>query len=221
MNRRILLLVGCWSLLVAVAPVSATDTVGAYDPDTAMWHLRLGDGTTKTFEFGNPGDVPFIGDWDCNGIDSPGLYRQSDGFVYLRNSNSAGIADIRYFFGDPGDVPLAGDFDGDDCDTVSLYRPTVQRFFVIDTLGSADGGLGVAATDFVFGDPGDQPFAGDLDGDGIDTFGLYRQATGFVYYRNSLTQGIADAQFFFGDPGDQFVAGDWTGNHTDTVGVYR
>jgi hypothetical protein len=116
---------------------------------------------------------------------------------------------------------LAGDFDGDGCDTVSLYRPSAQRFFVIDTLGDDGNGVGAAAPDFVFGDPRDQPFAGDLDGDGVDTFGLYRESTGFVYYRNSLTQGKADALFFFGNPGDQFVAGDWTGDHSDTVGVFR
>lgn len=33
-------------------------------------------------------------------------YRPSDGKVYLRNSNTPGIADIEFFFGDPDDVPL-------------------------------------------------------------------------------------------------------------------
>ena len=47
------------------------------------------------FFYGNPGDVPFMGDWDCDGVDTPGLFRLSDAFAYLRNSNSQGIADIR------------------------------------------------------------------------------------------------------------------------------
>lgn len=82
------------------------------------------------------GDFPFLGDWDCDGIETPGLYRQSDGFVYLRNSNSQGIADIRFLFGNPGDIPIAGDFDGDGCDTVSIYRPSEAWIYVINELGA-------------------------------------------------------------------------------------
>jgi hypothetical protein len=209
------------SMLLPTTGAVAADNVGAFDPDTAEWHILRADNTIRTFTYGNPSDVPFMGDWDCDGTDTPGLYRQSDGFVYLRNSNTTGVADVRFFFGDPGDVPIAGDFDGDTCDTVSVYRPSTQEFFIIDALGSDDNGLGPATTDFVFGDPGDRPFAGDFDDDGIDTFGLHRGTTGFVYYRNSLTAGVADARFFYGDPGDQFVTGDWSGGGPDTVGVFR
>jgi hypothetical protein len=220
---RRLLAAGCGLLIVVMATpgARAADGVGAFDPATGEWHIRRIDGSVRTFTFGNPGDYPFMGDWDCDGIDSVGLYRQGDGYVYLRNSNTTGVADVTFFFGDPGDVPIAGDFDGDGCDTVSVYRPTTQQFFVIDRLGSGDAGLGAAGLDFVFGDPGDQPFAGDFDGDGTDSFGLHRATTGLVYYRNSLSAGVAEASFIFGDPGDRFVAGDWSGNGVDTVGVYR
>ena len=175
----------------------------------------------SSFYFGNPGDIGFSGDWNCNGVATPGLYRQSDGFVYLRNSNTQGIADVTFFFGNPGDVPVAGDFNNDGCDTVSLYRPAEGRFFVINELGEDGGGLGAAETSYFFGNPGDKPFAGDFDGDGVDTFGLHRESTGLVYFRNSHTQGIADAQFIYGDPGDVLFAGDWDGDGDDTVAVYR
>ena len=185
-------------------------------------HDGLGSGDPVTaFYFGNPGDVPFMGDWDCDGVRTPGLYRQSDGFVYLRNTNTQGVADITFFFGNPGDVPVAGDFDGDDCDTLSIYRPADGRFFVVNELGRNGGGLGAADYDFWFGNPGDNPFVGDFDGDGIDTIGLYRTSTGFAYFRNSLATGIADLSFFYGDPGDKIVAGDWDGDGDDTVAVYR
>jgi hypothetical protein len=150
-----------------------------------------------------------MGDWDCDGVDTPGLFRLSDAFAYLRNSNTQGVADIRFFFGNPSDIPLAGDFDGDGCDTLSLYRPSEQRFYIINELGANEGGLGPAEFSFLFGNPGDKPFVGDFDGDGIDEVGLHRESTGFVYYRNTLTTGIADNEFFFGNPGDRFVAGDW------------
>ncbi len=205
----------------AAAPTPQQDTVGLFDPDSGQWHLRGADGWATSFWFGNPGDYPMVGDWDCDGIDTPGLYRQSDGYVYLRNQNSQGIADIRFFFGNPGDIPLAGDFNGDGCATVSLYRPSEARIFIINRLGDGDAGLGSADLNYYFGNPGDTPFVGDFDGDGIDTVGLHRASTGLVYFRNSHTQGNADVSFFFGDPGDRFVAADWTGDGIDTPGLFR
>jgi hypothetical protein len=165
--------------------------------------------------------MPFMGDWDCDGIDTPGLYRQSDGFVYLRNTNTQGNADVSFFFGNPGDVPLAGDFNGDGCDTVSVYRPLNQTFYIINELGTDGGGLGAADVAYVFGNPGDRPFVGDFDGDGIDTVGLHRELTGLVYFRNSHTQGNADGEFVFGNPGDRLVANDWNGDGSDSPGLFR
>jgi hypothetical protein len=195
--------------------------VGLIDPATGEWHLRDAAGKVETFYYGNPGDVPFMGDWDCNGVDTPGLYRQSDGYVYLRNSNTQGIADTKFYFGNPGDIPLAGDFNADGCDTVSIYRPSEQRFYIINELGTNDDGLGAADYSFAFGNPGDKPFTGDFDGNGQDTMGLHRESTGLVYMRNTNTTGIADNQFYFGDPGDRFTAGDWNRDGTDTPTVYR
>jgi hypothetical protein len=196
-------------------------TVGLVDPVTGQWHLRNSTGAVTSFFYGNPGDYPFMGDWTCDGVDTPGLYRQSDGFVYLRNSNTQGIADITFFFGNPGDVPIVGDFNDDGCDTVSIYRPSNQTFYIINALGQDGGGLGAAQFSYVFGNPGDKPFVGDFNGDGQDTIGLHRESTGLVYFRNSHTQGVADHEFFFGDPGDRFVAGDWNGDGIDTPGVFR
>ena len=202
--------------------VGVPDTVGLVDPTTGMWFLRNLAGKVVSFYYGNPGDYPFMGDWDCDGIDTPGLYRQSDGFVYLRDANTQGAADLTFYFGNPGDVPLAGDFNGDHCDTVSIYRPSEARFYVINDLGADGGGLGAADYSFLFGDVGDKPVVGDWDGEGLDEIGLHRESTGFFYYRNSLTTGIADGQFYFGDPGDRFVAGDWDGiDREETPGLFR
>jgi hypothetical protein len=131
------------------------------------------------------------------------------------------VADVRYFFGNPGDLPLAGDFDGDGCDTVSIYRPSEGRVYVINELGSGDAGAGAADISYFFGNPGDKPFAGDFDGNGIDTVGLHRETTGLVYFRDTHTQGIADNEYLFGDPGDRLVGGDWTGVGFSTPALFR
>jgi hypothetical protein len=189
-----------------------------------QWHVRseiAPSAPVSAFFYGNPGDVTFTGDWDCDGVATPGAFRRSDGYVYLRNANTEGVADIEFFFGNPGDLPIVGDFDGDGCDTVGIYRPAQGRFFIVNELGADGGGLGAAERDFYFGNPGDKPFVGDFDGDGIDTTGLHREATGLVYFRNTHSSGVAEAQFVYGDPGDVIMAGDWRGTGVDTVGVYR
>src|SRR3989304_4974633 len=75
---------------------------GLVDPGAGQWHLRDSVGVVSSFYFGNPGDYPMVGDWDCDGDDTPGMYRQSDGYVYLRNSNTPGVAGTRVFLRNPG-----------------------------------------------------------------------------------------------------------------------
>ncbi len=199
------------------------DSVGYIDAggEWSLWDELSADASQDAFFFGNPGDVAFMGDWNGDGVATPGLYRQSNGFVYLRNSNTEGAADITFFFGNPGDVPLVGDFNGDGRDTVSVYRPSQGTVYVVNQLGRDGGGLGAAALPFSFGNPGDTPFVGDFDGDGIDTVGLYRMSTGAVYLQDSLTEGVAEWQSFDGRPGDVILAGDWDGDGDDTMAIYR
>jgi subtilisin family serine protease len=202
-------------------PAGSGDGVGVVDQDSGLWTLRRPDSSVFSFFFGDPGDVPFMGDWNCDGIETPGLYRQSDGFVYLRNTNTQGIADIRFFFGNPGDLPLAGDFDADGCDTVSIYRSSEARWYVINELGANNGGLGPADFSYLFGDQGDIPFVGDWNNDGIDTPGLRRFSNGFVYIRNTNSSGVADQSWFYGDNGDHVFTGDFNGDGIDSIGLFR
>ncbi|MCB1247354.1 MAG: M23 family metallopeptidase, partial [Acidimicrobiia bacterium] len=199
------------------------DTIAMVDPGSrfGLWDRLDDPHDTDWFYFGNPGDLPFMGDWDGDGEATPCLYRQSDGFVYIRDSNTEGTADREFFFGDPGDVPLVGDFDGDGRDSVSIWRASEARVYIINELGEDGAGLGAADYSFAFGNPGDQPFIGDFDGDGTDTVGLYRTSTGFVYFTNRNETGTADFEFYYGIPGDVIFAGDWDGNGVDTVAVFR
>ena len=196
-------------------------TYASVQGTAGFWRLHRGASQVAAFYFGNPGDVGFMGDWDCDGVDTPGLYRRSDGYAYLRNSNNQGVADVSFFFGNPGDIPVAGDFDGDGCDTLSLYRASEGRFYITNRLGSGDRGLGRAQTAYYFGNPGDTPFVGDWNRDGIVTPGLRRNSNGFVYLRNSNTQGPGEVSYFYGDPGDIVFTGDWDDDGDDTLGLYR
>ncbi len=145
-------------------------------------------------------------------VTTPGQYRPSNGFVYLRDSNDTGIADTEFFYGRANDVPVAGDWNGDGVDSIGIYRD--GTFFLRNSNTS-----GFADLQFPFGAPGDIPIAGDWDGDGIDTVGVVRGNT--VFLRNSNTAGNADIQFNYGLSTDTFMTGDWDGDGRDTVGCYR
>jgi hypothetical protein len=116
-------------------------------------------------------------------------------------------------------------------DTVGVYRPSEGRFYLYPNNSSAGN-----AVSFNFGNPippgtvgcfGDTngpywPLAGDWDGDGLDSIGLYNCSTGFFYLRNSNTTGEADHTFLFGIPGDLPIGGRWQNEAvTDGIGVFR
>ncbi|MBK8420739.1 hypothetical protein [Candidatus Villigracilis saccharophilus] len=101
----------------------------------------------------------------------PGVFRPSNGLLYLKNQNTSGFADIAINYGLAGDYPVAGDWDGSGTDTIGIYRNGSFYLRNSNTLGFAD--LVIA-----FGLPGDQPVVGDWNGDGIDTIGIYRPSTG-------------------------------------------
>ena len=61
-----------------------------------------------SFAYGTGGDVPIAGDWIAQGHDGVGMFRPSNGFVYLRNALTTGIADNAFFYGIANDQPIAG-----------------------------------------------------------------------------------------------------------------
>ena len=198
----------------AAAGLASSTGLAAFDPADGRWFFhRLGDTDPGyTFFFGEPGDTPLLGDWDCDGVATVGMYRPGTGRAYLRNRNAAGPPDIVFYFGVRGDIPLVGDWDGDGCDTLGVFR--AGRVFLTDTLET-----GPADVSFFFGVPGDRPFAGDFDGDGADSVGLYRPADSFVYTRNARSTGNADAAFAYGRGRDRIIVGDWDGDGDDTLGL--
>src|SRR6266511_1723444 len=109
--------------------------------------------------------------------DSGGVYRPSNGALYLKNSNTTGFADVAINYGLPGDYPVVGDWDGNGTVTIGIYRNGSFYLRNSNTIGFAD-------IVFPFGSPGDQPIAGDWNGDGVDTIGVYRNGTFFLHNSN-------------------------------------
>jgi hypothetical protein len=149
-----------------------------------------------------------------NGADTTGVFRPSNGALYLKNSNTSGFADVQINYGLGGDYPVVGDWDGNGTVTIGIYR---NGSFYLRNSNS----IGFADMVFSFGIPGDQPVAGDWDGDGVDTIGVYRPSNGQFLLRNSNTEGAAEISFYLGNVGDVGIAGDWNGDGKDTTGVFR
>ncbi len=196
-------------------PAVRKSTPGQFRPSNGFVYVRNTNDTgfaDREFFYGQAGDVPVAGDWNGDGIDTIGIYR--NGTFFLRNSNNSGFADIQFPFGAPGDIPIVGDWDGDGIDTVGIVRGNAIFLRNSNTSGNAD-------IQFNYGNSTDIFITGDWNGDGIDTIGCFRPTNGFVYIRNSNTTGIAETEFFYGLAGDRPVVGDWNADGIDTIGIVR
>ena len=200
--------------LVGVPQATAshdTAQVAFFDPAAGKWSM---DGIGE-FYYGVPGDSPLLCDWDGDGTDTVGLYRSETGFLYLRQHNSFGVADISIFFGIPEDLPVCGDWDGDGVDTIGVYRPSTATFYLRNS-----NQMGFAERQFVFGPGYGVPVAGDFNGDGKDTVGLWMPATSRYLLSLGNTSTIS-LDGYQGRAGDRVVVADFDRNGRDTIGAYR
>jgi hypothetical protein len=157
----------------------------------------------------------------------------STGTFYLKYSNTTGPADESIVFGDPGVnyIPLAGDWNGDGVTTIGLYEPSNGTFYLKNT--NTGGGTNTADITVQYGTVGQGwiPLAGDWNGDGVTTIGVYdpgdSNSQSTFYLKNSDTAGGADISATFGlvitgsTTGWKPIVGDWDGNGTTTIGLYE
>ena len=196
---------------------SGGDTIGTFRPSNATFYLRNSNSAGApniTVKLGKTGDYPVVGDWDGNGTDTIGVYR--NGVFYLSNSNTTGHVDLTFAFGKAGDQPIAGDWNGDGIDTIGIYRSSKITFLLRNTNSA-----GAADATFKLGTIGDVGIAGDWNADGMDTTGVFRPKNGALYLKNANTTGYADIVTVYGIKNDKPVVGDWDSDGDATIGIYR
>jgi hypothetical protein len=200
------------------APSSSLVTPGVVRGDT--WYLRNSNSSGSSnidFGYGDAGHYHLVGDWNGDGIDTPGEVRAEGGQLrwYLRNSNNGGPADVQFTYGLVGDKPVVGNWDGSGGDGIGVVRGAQWNL-----RQTPSGGAGQII--FSYGTTTDTPVAGDWDGNGTDTPGVFRAPNNW-YLRNSLSGGSAHISLGFGQTGegDKPIVGDWNGDGIDTVGVTR
>ena len=135
------------------------------------WFLTNGiNGTNVTnsfppsdfiFTFGQNGDTPIVGDWDGNGGDGVGFFRDANSTFFLSNGFQGSIDIKPFIFGSPGSKPLAGDWNGDGIVTIGVFNPNTG---VMSLNNTNNAGNGVGDIVFNFGQKSDIPLAGDWDG---------------------------------------------------------
>jgi hypothetical protein len=176
------------------------------------WSRRSNDfGGQQPFAYGSPGDTVLSGDWNGDGVWSPGVVIGN--VWHLRNTNSTGYGDVAFVYGDPGDTKFVGDWTGSGRMTPGVVRGNVWHLRNSNTSGDAD-------ISFVYGDPGDVKLVGDWTGSGVFTPGVVKDGNRwFLRTRNS--SGYSDIYFQYGDPGDIPIVGDWNNDGIMSPGVIR
>ncbi|MBM3696162.1 MAG: murein L,D-transpeptidase [Actinobacteria bacterium] len=196
----------------AAADPTATvvDSVGLFDPGTGIWYLRSPTNRTTRLQFGNPGDIPLVGDWDGDGIDTPAVYRPADGSLVIRYSWDGPEFLHRL---PAGARAVAGDWNGDGRDTVALGLDGM--LFILDGDGLSPATRGAGRVPVPLPDDAEGVVGGDFDGDGMDEVAVLRR--GRLYLLGSDGSTTALAYIGQGLP----VAGDWDGDGRDGPAGYE
>jgi len=147
------------------------------------------------FGFGNPGDVPLIGDWNGDDCDTVSVYQPSEGRVYIvnklgQNGASLGPADFSFAYGNPSERVFSGDWNGNGVDGVGLRRNGMMYLRNPPSTGPAD-------NVFTFGNDGEIPLGGDWNGNSTDGVAVYRSDGDFgiaLFFDNDDKGGVADLE---------------------------
>lgn len=176
-----------------------------------------------SFPFGDIqtlGNKYVVGDWDGDGIDTPGLYTNDGRFLLInQNQNTSDVISIT--FGNSNWLPVVGDWNGNGTDTIGLYDPSTSTFYLRNSNST-----GFADLTFTFLNSTQGsfvPIAGDWNGNGTSTIGLYDQNTSTFYLRNSNASGTPDLTYTFGSAGVSYkvATGDWAGQGFDNVAIWN
>ncbi len=157
------------------------DAVDPSRPDLQERWLRRGeegelhaDAVDHIFQYGRHIDEPLAGDWNGDGTDQIGVFRDGRWLLDLDGDGRWTSQDRPFDFGRPGDKPIVGDFTGNGIDEIGVVRGDL---WIIDT----DGDRKLTANDLHIQlrqpSPTSQPITGDFDGDGVDQPGYYDDAS--------------------------------------------
>jgi len=147
-------------------PGASHDGIGIFQQSNGLEFLRnqLSSGFADyTMLYGNPGDLPIVGDWTGNGTDSPGMYRPSTQSFYLVSDemcNCSLYSDYNFQLSHgSNNYPVAGDWLGDGYSSIGLYNTNNPYSFIIRK-AIGDSTINYNLGPLPSAQPGDLPVAG-------------------------------------------------------------
>ena len=164
-------------------------------PGTGQWFWLQSSSanspsSARSKQWGNNGfgDVPLSGDMDGDGRMDLVVWRASTGTWFWLTSSTSYDYDqsrqVQWGNNSLGDIPMIGDIDGDGKGDLIVWRASDGTWYWL--LSSAGYNTSLAGSK-QWGNSGlgDQPLLGDMDGDGLADFTVWRASDGTWYWLTS------------------------------------
>ncbi|MBI5930067.1 MAG: hypothetical protein HY862_12215 [Chloroflexi bacterium] len=228
----------------ADALVMSNSTSGQVSLLNTLQDLPAGSAYT-TYAPGAPIQGQWVmGDWNDDGIETPGVY--GGGAFYYTNNSGPSASWTGIWIGFVGRPAVVGRFDanyGNDCigavDSANFppYGTAFALYFTCDlTHGSTPAltyqWLSVVLPDSLGYTGAHQFGAGDFNNDGIDSIAIRRgEAVAYTNVPPTTVNSAFDLAQYFGNPGltggdivagqyGNLIVGDWNNDGTDTFGLF-
>lgn len=160
-------------------------------------------------KLGHDGDTPVVGDWDGDGKDDIGIFGKAWPGDSVAIRHERGLPDMdNEPDGTRKNMPPEEE-------AASIGRRVMKR--------TATGQLRADVIDhvFLYGTAGDVGVAGDWNGDGIDTVGLFRGGVWRLDVDGNGRWTDPDIAAVFGGPDDIPLVGDFNGDGVDDLAIIR
>jgi hypothetical protein len=221
-------------------PTASNVRIGIFRPSTGEWFLDVnGDGEFGSciedggedgcaVSFGEPDEVPVVGDWDGSGMTRLGVFNPNTLLWKLdQNADDVwedGVDLLVGPFGQAGDHAVVGDWTGSGTTTIGVKRNRGKWWLDVNGNGQWDGCNGDSCPNM---GGSNLPVVGDWTGSGTDKVGFFRfNRKGQGIWQldgdgNGIWNNTLDLQRKpFGQLGDLPIVGDWNGSGTAQIGVF-
>ena len=160
-------------------------------------------------KLGDEADLPVVGDWDGDGKDDIGIFGPEWAGDPRHNEFEPGLPDPHNLLKKrPKNVPPKPEQATEGDRLLKLTASGRERADLIDHV-------------FYFGAESDIPIAGDWNGDGISSIGIFRDGQWHFDMDGDGRWSDGDKVAEFGQDGDLPVVGDFNGDGVDEIGIYR
>ena len=160
-------------------------------------------------KLGDEGDMPVVGDWDADGKDDIGIFGPEWRGDRPAIAREPGLPDpANLVRTKPKNLPPQGE-----------EAPPQERLLQRNPQNS--GRADLVDHIFRFGQHEDQAIAGDFNGDGIATVGVFRAGKWKLDVDGDGKFTERDEEREFGQAGDQAIVGDFDGDGLDEIAIVR